>query len=141
MVLEVADGKRGDAPATVTFLSGDVGVVYVAEVDRKGRQTRLLQAVCSPIRNPLPRAIRYAMAFLAYGLATPLGQLARRADVPEPPFWWRNIEGPWFDNMLATLEITGRHLRLRWEKGVVKRGDDDHPTLEIVSDIDIEPVS
>ena len=141
MVLEVADGKRGDPPATVTFLSGDVHHSYVAEVDRDGRQTRLLQAVCSPIRNPLPRAIRYAMAFLAYGLATPLGQLARRARVPDPPFWWRNIEGPWFDNMIATLEVTGRQLRMRWEKGVVEHGDDDRPTLQVVSDIEIEPVA
>ncbi len=141
MVLEVADGKRGAPPATVTFLSGDVHHSYVAEVSPDGRKTRVLQAVCSPIRNPLPRAIRYGMAFLAYGLAAPLGRLARRARVPDPPFGWRNIEGPWFDNMLATLEVNGRHLRMRWEKGVVERGDDDHPSLEVVSDIEIEPVA
>lgn len=140
MVLEVADGKRGDPPATVTFLSGDVHHSYVAEVDRGERKTRILQAVCSPIRNPLPHAIRYAMAALAYGLAAPLGRLARHANVPEPPFQWRNLEGPWFDNILATLEVTGRELRLRWEKGVVPAGHDD-PQVEIVSDIRIEPVS
>ncbi|HEU0129001.1 MAG TPA: alkaline phosphatase D family protein, partial [Pseudonocardiaceae bacterium] len=58
MVLEVAEGKRGDPPATVTFLSGDVHHSYLAEVERGGRTTRILQAVCSPIRNPLPRAVR-----------------------------------------------------------------------------------
>jgi PhoD-like phosphatase len=141
MVLEVADGKRGEPPATVTFLSGDVHHSYVAEVERGGRQTRILQAVCSPIRNPLPRAIRYVMATLAYGLAPPLGRLARRANVPDPPFKWSNLEGPWFDNMLATLEINGRAMRLRWEKGVVRRGHDDDPQVEIVSDIVIDPVS
>jgi PhoD-like phosphatase len=137
IVLEVADGKRGEPPATVTFLSGDVHHSYLAEVDRGTRTTRILQAVCSPIRNPLPRAIRFAMAALAYGLAPPLGRLARRADVPEPPFRWRNLEGPWFENMLATLEISGRDISMRWEKGVVHQRHDDAPEVEIVSDIDI----
>jgi PhoD-like phosphatase len=141
IVLEVADGKRGEPPATVTFLSGDVHHSYVAEVARGDRSTRILQAVCSPIRNPLPRAIRFAMAALAYGLAPPLGRLARRADVPEPPFAWRNLEGPWFENMLATLEISGRDISMRWEKGVVHEGHDDAPEVEIVSDIDIEAVT
>jgi hypothetical protein len=138
MVLEVATGKRGSPPATVTFLSGDVHHSYVAEVERDGRQTRILQAVCSPIRNPLPRALRYVMAALAYGLAPPLGWLASRADVPDVPFQWRNLEGPWFDNMLATLEISGRDLRMRLEKGVVHHGHDDDPQVEIVADIDLE---
>jgi phosphodiesterase/alkaline phosphatase D-like protein len=138
MVLEVATGKRGSPPATVTFLSGDVHHSYVAEVERDGRQTRILQAVCSPIRNPLPRALRYVMAALAYGLAPPLGWLASRADVPDVPFQWRNLEGPWFDNMLATLEISGRDLRMRLEKGVVQEGHDDDPQVEIVADIDLE---
>ena len=34
MATEVADGKRGPAPRTITFLSGDVHYSYVAEVDR-----------------------------------------------------------------------------------------------------------
>lgn len=141
MVLEVAEGKRGDPPATVTFLSGDVHHSYLAEVERGGRTTRILQAVCSPIRNPLPRAVRYVMAFLAYGLAAPMGRLAARADVPDPPFTWRNLKGPWFDNSLATLEITGRQLRMRWDKGVVKRGNHDRPTVELVAEIEVDPVS
>jgi hypothetical protein len=138
LVLEVAEGKRGDPPATVTFLSGDVHHSYLAEVEREAGGSRILQAVCSPIRNPLPRAIRYVMAFLAYGLAAPMGRLASRAKVPDPPFNWHNLRGPWFDNSLATLEITGRSMRMRWEKGVIKRGDAD-PTVEVVSEIEIDP--
>ena len=141
MVLEVANGKRGRPPATVTFLSGDVHHSYIAEVERHGRSTRILQAVCSPIRNPLPAPVRYAMAFLAYGLAAPMGRLARRANVPDPPFRWSNLQGPWFDNNLATLEITGRRMRMRWEKGVVKPGHDESPTVEVVCDIEISPVT
>ncbi len=140
MVLEVAEGTRGPAPATITFLSGDVHHSYIAEVDRDSRQTRILQAVCSPIRNPLPRAIRFVMAALAYGLAPPLGVLASRANVPSRPFGWRNIQGPWFDNMLATLEISGRDMRMRWEKGVVSAGRDDAPTIDVIAEITIDPV-
>ncbi len=138
MVLEVAEGKRGETPATVTFLSGDVHHSYLAEVEREGGGTRILQAVCSPIRNPLPQAVRYVMAFLAYGLASPMGRLASRAKVPNPPFSWR-LQGPWFENSLATLEITGRSMRMRWEKGVIERGDDEHPTVELVSEIELDP--
>ncbi len=138
LVLEVADGKRGEPPATVTFLSGDVHHSYVAEVERSERPTRILQAVCSPIRNPLPRVMRYAMASFAHA-AAPLDALARAAAVRSAPFSWRNLAGPWFDNMLASLEIDGRDLRLRWEKGVIHDGRDDEPEIQVVADLTIDP--
>ncbi|WP_370449168.1 hypothetical protein [Cryobacterium sp. TMT1-66-1] len=53
MATEVADGRRGPAPQTVTFLSGDVHYSTVSEVQR-ATGSRIVQAVCSPIRNPLP---------------------------------------------------------------------------------------
>ena len=61
MATEVADGKRGKAPETVMFLSGDVHHSYIAEVDRPhwAGSSRIVQAVCSPIRNPLPRKMRF----------------------------------------------------------------------------------
>lgn len=137
MVCEVADGKRGAVPSTVTFLSGDVHNSYVAEVERDGA-CRILQAVCSPIRNPLPRAVRYATAWTALNFGTRAGTwLARRAAVADPPFHWKTIRGPWFDNNIATLEADGRKLWMRWEKGVVHRGD-DQPVLELVSETRID---
>ncbi|MDP9444960.1 MAG: alkaline phosphatase family protein [Actinomycetota bacterium] len=121
-VLSVARGERGRPPATVLFLSGDVHHSYLAEVRRDGRgstpvgESRLLQAVCSPIRNPLPRWIRFASATSAYGLAWPMGLLvARSARVPDPPFRWSLTNGPWFDNAIATLDLDGRRARLRWD--------------------------
>ncbi|QNN54130.1 alkaline phosphatase D family protein [Nocardioides mesophilus] len=142
MALEVADGRRGPAPRTVTFLSGDVHHSYVSEVRRRGARTirgrqgaRIVQAVCSPIRNPLPRAMRYLTALLAYAIAGPMGRLASRsAQVPKAPFTWRKLAGPWFDNMIATLEDSDEGLLLRWEKGVV---DDDPfaPRLETVEEV------
>ncbi len=139
MAVAVADGQRGEAPETVTFLSGDVHHSYVAEVDR-GHGSRIVQAVCSPIRNPLPKYLRFATASLSYGLAGPMGALvARSAKVPKPPFTWRPIRGPWFDNNLATLEDTEQGLKLRWETGVVEDRDHANPRLEEVASVTILP--
>jgi hypothetical protein len=119
MIVEVADGKRGDAPTTITLLSGDVHNSYVAEVDREG-PCRIVQLVCSPIRNPLPRSLRWVSGFSSKNVGGAFGSwLARRAGVAAPPFCWRTVHGPWFDNNLATLETDGPRLRVRWERGVV----------------------
>ena len=140
MTLEVARGERGRAPATVTFLSGDVHHSYLSAVKPlPGVRSRILQAVCSPIRNPLARKWRFATAFLSYGVAGPIGHVvASSAKVPEAPFEWRLVEGPWFDNNLATLEVHGRGLRLWWATGKVEDGDHDRPRLVRVTDVRID---
>ena len=137
---EVADGKRGPAPETITFLSGDVHYSYVAEVDRASG-SRIVQAVCSPIRNPLPRLMRSFAAVMSYGLATPVGALvARSAKVPDPPFRWSGVKGPWFQNNLAHLEVVPEGLKLWWETGVVDGGDQQHPELECVASLTLTPL-
>lgn len=147
MVLEVARGERGNAPETVTFLSGDVHHSYVSEArpTRRGNRgqapvrSRIVQAVCSPIRNPLSRKWRFATAFLSYGVAGPLGHVvARSAKVPDAPLKWSLLEGPWFDNNLATLEVTGRGLRMWWAKGQVDGDDHEHPRLVTVADLTVD---
>ncbi|MDR6415237.1 alkaline phosphatase D family protein [Pseudarthrobacter sulfonivorans] len=139
MATEVADGQRGPSPETVTFLSGDVHFSYVAEVQRSSG-SRIIQAVCSPIRNPLPRLMRYFGAVMAYGLAAPIGALvARSARVPDPPFRWKRVEGPWFTNNLATLEVVPEGLKLWWQTGVVDGGNELHPKLERVASLTIAP--
>ncbi|HEX4978111.1 MAG TPA: alkaline phosphatase D family protein [Nocardioides sp.] len=138
LVVAVADGERGPRPRSVTFLSGDVHHSYVSEVRRR-RGARIVQAVCSPIRNPLPRAIRFVTAIFAYPVAGFLGTLvARSAKVPNPPFRWRKREGPWFDNCIAMLEDREDGLALTWETGVV--GDDvSRPGLERVGEALVRP--
>jgi hypothetical protein len=138
MALEVADGRRGARPRSVTFLSGDVHHSYVYEVRRR-RGARVVQAVCSPMRNPLPRAIRFATAIFCYPVAGFLGTLvARSARVPNAPFRWRKRQGPWFDNCIATLEDHDDGLALTWETGVV--GDDvTRPGLERVGAALVRP--
>ncbi|GAB3077290.1 alkaline phosphatase D family protein [Pedococcus soli] len=137
MVVEVAEGKRGRAPGTITFLSGDVHNSYVTEIEPgqlPAGSSRIIQAVCSPIRNPLPRQARIAQAMLGKGLARPLKLLVRRTPkVPNAPYDWPMTEGPWFDNNLATLEVRGRGLVMRWDMGVVRGERYDAPDLEQVA--------
>ncbi len=142
MVLEVADGKRGTPPDTVMFLSGDVHHSYLSEVTRGhwAGSSRIVQAVCSPIRNPLPRRMRFVTAALAYAIAGPMGKLvAHSAKVPSAPFHWENLAGPWFDNSIAVLEERPEGLSVRWHTGVVEHGDHRHPRLDTIADELIEP--
>ncbi|MEV4220955.1 alkaline phosphatase D family protein [Nonomuraea sp. ATR24] len=86
----------------VLILSGDVHYSYVA----KARKAPVYQVVCSPIRNPLSRLLRWANVFTQFGIATLVGGLlARSARIPRPPFRWRVVAGPWFQNALATLKL------------------------------------
>ena len=153
MVLEVARGERGAAPGTVTFLSGDVHHSYVSTAAPTRRAAReapamrsaIVQAVCSPIRNPLSRKWRFATAALSYGVAGPLGHVvARSAKVPDAPLRWKLKKGPWFDNNLATLEVHGRALRMWWATGVLD-GDDaaahDRPRLRAVARVEVGAAS
>ncbi|CAN5316792.1 alkaline phosphatase D family protein [soil metagenome] len=139
MTIEVAEGSRGQAPQSVTFLSGDVHHSYVSEVRRR-QGSRIIQAVCSPIRNPLAPSFRFLTAVLAYAIAGPMGQLvSRSARVSKPPFRWKNVAGPWFENSIATLEDRGEDgLLLRWEKGCVGE-DPATPWLETVAEVAIRP--
>jgi hypothetical protein len=133
LVTRIADGGRGPSPATVMFLSGDVHHSYLAEVARPPGTTRILQAVCSPIRNPLPMLIRTGQALTSSRPVMALGRaLARRAGVPPPPFSWDVTEGPWFDNMLATVELSGRGLAMRWEAADEAEEPEADPVLRTV---------
>lgn len=137
MTTEVAEGKRGKAPETVTFLSGDVHFSYIEEVDHP-MQSRVLQAVCSPIRNPLRPGLRWVAALMSRRVAGPLGGLLARF-VPNPPFHWSTLKQPWFDNNLASLEVTEEGLKLRWDTGVVSEGNHGAPMLKEVTSITIAP--
>ncbi|RJL21484.1 alkaline phosphatase D family protein [Bailinhaonella thermotolerans] len=111
LVKEVAAGRRGAAPATILFLSGDIHYSYLARV----RRSRVYQVVCSPIRNPLGLVIRIANAVASLGVASLIGGLfARAAGLSAPPYRWKIQEGPWFHNSVATLDLRGRDAVVRW---------------------------
>ncbi len=126
LLRDVGSGERGAAPASIVALSGDVHNAYLAEVGFRrgdGVTSRVYQAVCSPIRNPLPAPERAAQRFGATGTAALLGR-ALRASVgaPAPDIRWRYLRGPSFVNQIATLEIDGRSARLRVETPTARDG-------------------
>jgi hypothetical protein len=116
---DVAAGRKGPAPATIVILSGDVHHAYVAEAWFPGRsvESRVLQATCSPIRNPLDkrerRALRSAFTRPVAALAR---AMARSAGVAESPMQWTFAQAPTFDNQIARLDVRGREAWLSIEK-------------------------
>ncbi|WP_265444620.1 alkaline phosphatase D family protein [Flexivirga meconopsidis] len=141
-VVSVARGERGKAPGTITFLSGDVHNSYVTELDRDvpGMTSVVAQAVCSPIRNPLPVHVRALQGGVARGLARPMRALvSRMRKVPNPPYDWSITHGPWFDNNLATLEVSGDSLLLTWDSGEVVGEEYDNPKLRRVAEVRVGP--
>lgn len=141
MALQVAAGQRGRAPASVIFLSGDVHHSYLAEAwpdPALGVEitSRVLQAVCSPIRNPLPSYMKVVMSLAARGSARPTGRLLGGV-VPRSPIRWRTTVGPWYDNNLAMLALNGGDLRLWWTGGEIVDGDHERPTRRRIAEADV----
>ena len=120
---DIGTGKRGEPPASIVTLSGDVHHAYLFEVGYpRGTDMRsnVWQAVCSPYRNPLGkgerRQIRMRMSRPAAWTAR---AIARLAGVQDPGIGWRMTgDGPWFDNQVATLTIDGRRIDMRLDKAV-----------------------
>lgn len=129
---EVGAGRRGRAPATIALLSGDVHHAYVAEMGFRpeaGVESAVVQVVCSPYRNPLDRRERRVVrAGFSRPCAALARGLARLAGAPAPGLGWRTVEGPYFDNQVATLRLDGRRASVRLDKTVA--GDADERALE-----------
>jgi hypothetical protein len=117
---EIGSGQRGPAPASIVLLSGDVHHAYLAEVGfprGAGVTSAVVQAVCSPVRNPLDSRERRVLRAAMTKPAELIGRvLARAAGVPRPALRWRFPEAPTFDNQVATLLIEGREARVLVEK-------------------------
>ncbi|MET0614481.1 MAG: alkaline phosphatase D family protein [Thermoleophilaceae bacterium] len=131
----IGTGERGEPPASIVALSGDVHHAYLAEVGYPrgtGMKSNVWQAVCSPYRNPLEKKERNQIRI---GWSHPFElftrSLARMAGVPDPGIGWRMVgDGPWFDNQVATLIVDGRELHMRVDKAVPV--DEDSARLECV---------
>jgi hypothetical protein len=50
--------------------------------------------------------------------------LAGAAGAPDPGIRWRLLDGPCFDNQVATLHIDGRHASMRLDKTVPGERDE-----------------
>ncbi|HZG96145.1 MAG TPA: alkaline phosphatase D family protein [Mycobacteriales bacterium] len=102
---------------TVLVVSGDVHYGYLATMGDTG----VWQLVSSPLRNPLKRITRTAnRAGDRRSVVLLLRVLARLAGVPALPTGYAVTDGPWFDNQVATLDLTGPSRRIRL--GVVAHG-------------------
>jgi hypothetical protein len=116
---QVAAGERGRAPASIVFLSGDVHYAYLAEGGFPDQpfETKLYQAVCSPLRHSLDPPLELANRIAFGRTAERVGALlARSARLPKPSISSRMKHGPFFENEVATLELRGREARLRLER-------------------------
>jgi len=129
---EVGSGRRGKPPASIVLLSGDVHHAYLCEVGFRSdveMQSAVYQAVCSPYRNPLDRHERTA---IRAGFSRPFTAFARSlsclAGAPDPGLRWRLLEGPYFDNQVATLRLDGCEAIARLDKTVA--GEEDEQALE-----------
>jgi hypothetical protein len=127
LVREVGAGRRGEAPASIVFLGGDVHQGYLHEVAFRaaaGVRSAVYQAVCSPVRNPLSGRER---ALLRLGhrsrlLGRALRRVAHAAGVRDPEVGWRLVQQPTFDNQIATLRFDGRQASLRIERATPADG-------------------
>jgi hypothetical protein len=121
LIREVGTGKRGEPPATIVALSGDVHHAYLAEVAYRrgtGMRSQVWQAVCSPFRNPLDQRERRMIRFAASKAASRLTRLlASSAGVPPPQVRWRYVhDEPWFDNQVASLVLENHRATFILEK-------------------------
>jgi hypothetical protein len=130
LVQAIAAGERGEPPATIVMLGGDIHHAYLADVDVPGARSQVWQAVCSPFRNPLDRHERFMARVGASKLAERAARwIAHRAGVEDPPITWQLVQKPTFDNQFATIELEGRRARMKIEKTVP--GDWRNPKIEV----------
>jgi phosphodiesterase/alkaline phosphatase D-like protein len=130
LIAEVAAGRRGPAPSSITLLSGDVHYAYLAELHPPGGAASAVhQVVCSPFRNPLDPRLRLANRLAFSAPVTALtAVLARLAGTAPDVMDWRVLRGPHFDNQVGELELDGRAARVRIERPVP--GPRGEPQLE-----------
>ena len=123
LLRSVGAGERSDGrpPAAIVLLSGDVHHGYLTEIAFEGGadlESKIYQAVSSPLRNPLGLPERLALRAGWKRSSGLVGKtLARLAGVAEQDVRWRLMhEEPWFDNHVSTLELRGRNATLKIEK-------------------------
>jgi hypothetical protein len=114
-----------DAPATISFIGGDVHTAYIAEVALGDDQrSKVFQIVCSPFRNPLePRERRVIKLLGTRAAGVAARALARTAGVHRGDVTWRLISPVTFDNSVAVLELDERRARLTIRRSAAETGE------------------
>ena len=144
LLTELATGRyspRGNPPASVTLISGDIHHSYLAAVSLPRRTTAaatavprtsaVYEAVCSPFHQAMPSKLRYAQRLASSKVSGLLGTAAATlAGAYIPRLTWRVTEGPWFQNMIATLEYHAARATVRFDHAAA--GQDGTPCLATV---------
>ena len=149
LLIAVATGQcspYGKPPVSVTIISGDVHHSYLTAVNlppgapaatnsAAAPASVVYQAVCSPFHQAMPPKMRIAQR-LASTKASGLigGAVATLAGAHVPGLRWRITDGPWFDNMIATLNYDGPKAIIRFDQAVT---DQDAPRLTPVLEADL----
>ncbi|HEY6501492.1 MAG TPA: alkaline phosphatase D family protein [Streptosporangiaceae bacterium] len=130
LIIGLATRTQGTAPASVTMLGGDVHHSYLAEVTLPAgttSETSVYQLVCSPIHNLLPNNFRQLQRIVTSRAGAIIGgTLAHLARVRSPRLSWELTEGPWFPNLLGTLEFDGRQARVRFDRSAADPTQSPH---------------
>jgi hypothetical protein len=132
LIRAVGAGEKGQPPASIIILSGDVHHGYLAEATFRGEEVESLvyQAVSSPFRNALPgeKARLHSLSWTKPGeLAGRF--LARLSGISEEDMSWRlTHQELWYDNQVANLKLEGRQATLTFEKAVLDGSGE--PSLE-----------
>jgi len=84
-----------------------------------GKGTAVWHAVCSPVRQVMSPRLRRAHALVSSAPgALVAATVARLAGAPAPAIQCRITAGPWFANMLATLDYDDRRARIRFDRAI-----------------------
>ena len=122
LLAKAGAGAFGEPPATITVLSGDVHHAYLAELAfprSEGVRSHVWQAVCSPFRNALDDRERKTIDLGDSRIPASIFRgLARLAGADRERVRWRLIEGPFYDNQVATLTLEGRDAAMVLERTV-----------------------
>ena len=108
----------------MTVIAGDIHHSYLAEVALPGRagtgrRSRVYEAVCSPFHQAMPANMRAAQRLASGRLSGLIGAaVATLAGAHVPRIRWRTTAGPWFANMLATLEYDGDRAAVRFDRAL-----------------------
>jgi len=139
LLCDVGGQAAGQAPQTISILSGDIHLSYTSRLHFAPHQTmnsNVHQLVNSPIRNALNtnerRAMRAAMSRLGRLIARSLRRTVRQA---HREVGWKVDEGPVFDNCLGQLFFDGASARLVQEHSCPS--DDGSAKLEQLYTVDL----
>jgi PhoD-like phosphatase len=131
LLTELSTGRlatNGEPPVSVTLISGDIHHSYLAAVDLPRaapgsgpapRTSTVYEAVCSPLHQAIPPKMRIAQSLASTKVSGLIGTAAATlAGARVPKLSWRITQGPWFDNMIATLTYEGPKAAIRFDQAV-----------------------